>query len=1293
MSFIKHKRQVTLSPIGVRSFDDGSENVWNAVSEVAETFRQHTMRDAIAKGREEAENAAYAINSQAYTTFDDEGKPLALKVPEEYGRIRREVFLNITNQKYDQIVAKDIKNKSREFALKFPDPEAYNSQMKRFIEAKFGAAEGRFKQTVFNAASEEIAERKFDLEVAAEKRRIEQLKEDAKLNYVTELETLNSEMRGGLYYGAEGLAKYEEQLQKVVDAESLAFQVTNNITEHTNNRVRRQRISAFYEISKLSELTKKLDLDQKEAIKFALGNINAASLIDNQNIRDEVIKIVKQFDTLDIGSLQEMYSGNIDMYQSIDKAAIDQANNDLYITLKQKNNNTSEELAASEFPLTSLDIAIDNYLTQNKTLSSNPDLNSDVLDEAEDFIRRSFQEIIEDIPPSVYDENLIDSLGQALASNQIPTLEDYLPAAMDDDTKRLYTSSLKELVIAVEELHKANIPQDVRNNIFKNLKNYNDNRIKVEKDNNSRLSAKEAALINQEKMIAESNKEAFEQAFNKKKVAAQIANANAFGKYETMFESLLDQKKFDEAAEVMGKLDAAINTDFLSNDQHKKLAELREKAKTVGYKKDEYVKNEHKRNTQISLTSEIQALEMKFILNKDDPDVIAETKSLINKINSTKDSIDLDPSTLNTLLNPAQALLEKAINHKKDTKRNDLLDNYSNALLNLKDYNFSGDAEELKKLSNDALDAFSKLEPQVKEDKLAALNKAMADKIEPLLFNAISKGTNGRGFSEDQLTEIEQALRTGDAVEFMERFAGKAEAAALEILGAIRDTDINIDPVIEGFKSYARSLRNKFDRKETLARNIDRASTLGSSAGKEDINVYSEVVLNPLLGDGSSNPVNYFSTKGGAFFEFKGGEFVPSEYMKELDPILNSGLIPREIIDFLEMSATNPPQTTEGQQNLFDIYSKLTQGGAVGTGYNLLNNKNMPHQLSDSAKAILGAAYVDYEVLRNAGGSSSFGLSLVRIAGEASQMEKSFPEEFKNVIGKDVKGFLRDNFGEADVKTQRLLTNISYALLPNIRSEDMLTARLNKFIEVSYGKDDRMLGPTLSGSVAKARSLRFTQDEIRKMDDGIEQAILDTLDAYDEIRLTKSKKSTIKTLLEVELGGLSPLTFNADWKLTMLPNSDNMAQVMVEKNGRYEPYIYTEQIEQDGQMADQELPMIVNLLDYVPYPKADMSRLTETYYTRYRAIMQEVRADEPPSQFTLNNFMMKAIGMPTKEDLFQDPTGGTDEGAAAFMAYQFSKDPSLLLQEENKEVLKRLVKENFMTEEDANILVGASGAD
>ena len=108
-----------------------------------------------------------------------------------------------------------------------------------------------------------------------------------------------------------------------------------------------------------------------------------------------------------------------------------------------------------------------------------------------------------------------------------------------------------------------------------------------------------------------------------------------------MFESLLDQKKFDEAATVMGKLDAAINTDFLSNDQHKKLAELREKAKTVGYQKDEYVKNEHKRNTQISLTSEIQALEMKFILNKDDPDVIAETKSLINKINSAKDSIDL----------------------------------------------------------------------------------------------------------------------------------------------------------------------------------------------------------------------------------------------------------------------------------------------------------------------------------------------------------------------------------------------------------------------------------------------------------------------------------------------------------------------------------------------------------------------------------------------------------------------------------------------------------------------------
>ena len=108
---------------------------------------------------------------------------------------------------------------------------------------------------------------------------------------------------------------------------------------------------------------------------------------------------------------------------------------------------------------------------------------------------------------------------------------------------------------------------------------------------------------------------------------------------------------------------------------------------------------------------------MKFILNKDDPDVIAETKSLINKISSAKDSIDLDPSTLNTLLNPAQALLEKAIKHKKDTQRSDILDDYSNALLNLKEYNFSGDSEELKKLSDDVLDAFSKLEPQVKEDK------------------------------------------------------------------------------------------------------------------------------------------------------------------------------------------------------------------------------------------------------------------------------------------------------------------------------------------------------------------------------------------------------------------------------------------------------------------------------------------------------------------------------------------------------------------------------------------------
>ena len=1292
MSFIKQKQNVTLSPIGVRSFDTGAQNVWNTVSAVADEFQQIALQDAIAKGREEAENAAYAVNASSFKTFDTDGNPIALKVPEEYGRIRRDVYLNIVNQRYDQIVAQNIRQKSREFAFKYPDPTAYNNMMEGFVNSTYGAAEGRFKETVFRASSEEVAETKLTLQIAQEKARVEQVKLDAQLNYINEVEELTANLRSGVYYGKNGNDKYAEDLQKVVNAESRALQVTNDHTQHRKNRDRRLKVSASYAVSKLSNETKDMKDSQKEAIAASLENRNFATLIENDDVRNKVLQIIGEFETVEPNLLSSMYSGSIESYQKISEASEEEFNDESNTELRNINSSTSQDMSSTKDNTVKLNIAVMNYNLVNERLSENPALNKGEKDKAEDYIRKALQSIIEEIPKSIYDKQLVDQIGLALASNTVPNLDDYIPAALEESEKRVYRESLGDLASGIQRIHKSKIPLEVRNSIFETLKDYNNNRIEVEKANNTRISNKEAAILAQEKAIAKANKEANDLVIAKQKTEGEIANSSAFGKFEERFKALIEKKDFDGAADVLRQFDEVAQPEYFTNDQWKKYNQLQEQAKNLNYKKSEFVKKENKDETTKSLTSEINSLETRFIENKDDPEIIVEAKKLLEKVDLASKSLKLEPSTENTLKNPLQALLKESISHKQTTQREQIEDNYAEAIIDLIDYNYSGDHEELTKRTDKALDAFSKLPPQTKEDKLAKLNKSIADKIEPILFAAISKETNGRGFSEEQLLDIEEALQSGKETEFLKKFKDKPEAAVLEILGRMKDYDINIDPFVEDFKKFSTALRKEFDKGETLARKIDRGLTLGSVADKEDIDAVSSEILNPLLGDGSSNPVQYFSTKKGAFYAMRGGVLTPTEYMKQVDGILNSGLIPKEIVDFLEMSATNPPQTTEGQENLFHIYSKLTQGGAVGIGYNLLNNKQMPYQVNDNAKAILGAAFVDFDTLANAGGSSSFGLSLVRMAGEASQMDGvSLPQSFNNVIGKAVNKFLRDNFAEADIKTQRLLTNVSYALLPNIKSEDMLVAKLNKFIESSYGKDERMLGPTLSGSVAQARTLRFNKQEIRRMDDGIEEDILNLLDPIQKIRLTKSKPSTIKSMLELELEGKAPIVLDVNWKLKMIPNSDNMAMVMMPKNGRFEPFMYTEEIEQDGETGSQTLPMVVNLLDYIPYPKADISRLTETYYTRYRAVMQDSLKSD--NEFTLGNFAAKAIGFPTKDDLFGDPTGGTEEGARAFMAYKFALDPTLLKQQENKEILDLLVKEKFMTKEDANILVGASRAD
>ena len=113
----------------------------------------------------------------------------------------------------------------------------------------------RFKETVFRVSSEEVAERKLTLQIAQEKARVEQVKLDAQLNYINEVEELTANLRSGIYYGPDGNDKYAEDLQKVVDAESRALQVTNDHTQHRKNRDRRLKVSASYAVSNLSNET------------------------------------------------------------------------------------------------------------------------------------------------------------------------------------------------------------------------------------------------------------------------------------------------------------------------------------------------------------------------------------------------------------------------------------------------------------------------------------------------------------------------------------------------------------------------------------------------------------------------------------------------------------------------------------------------------------------------------------------------------------------------------------------------------------------------------------------------------------------------------------------------------------------------------------------------------------------------------------------------------------------------------------------------------------------------------
>jgi len=144
--------------IGVVSFDTDAAEVGNALANAGETLRQTAYRIDAQDAEEAGAKAAAAIEESKFRSFDENGKPIALKVPDGYGRIARQKFQEVAERRFIETMDNDIRLEAKRLGVKHDrNPLGFQNEMDAYLQGLSKLSDGRFRQyinSVGNAVKE-----------------------------------------------------------------------------------------------------------------------------------------------------------------------------------------------------------------------------------------------------------------------------------------------------------------------------------------------------------------------------------------------------------------------------------------------------------------------------------------------------------------------------------------------------------------------------------------------------------------------------------------------------------------------------------------------------------------------------------------------------------------------------------------------------------------------------------------------------------------------------------------------------------------------------------------------------------------------------------------------------------------------------------------------------------------------------------------------------------------------------------------------------------------------------------
>lgn len=179
MAVIREKIQFRNQKIGVTRVDTGQEQLWNTVSQAADTLTARAFQSAEIQARKTGKEVAENMSDKRLRTIDPEtGQPIAYQAPAGFGTVAQAAFEETLDRRYIRSVEQEIRDKANETYLKYVNdpqgPEKYAVDMEDYVGQMTKNANSRFQNMVRDTGAAYIASTKLNLLTKRQARIVEQ---------------------------------------------------------------------------------------------------------------------------------------------------------------------------------------------------------------------------------------------------------------------------------------------------------------------------------------------------------------------------------------------------------------------------------------------------------------------------------------------------------------------------------------------------------------------------------------------------------------------------------------------------------------------------------------------------------------------------------------------------------------------------------------------------------------------------------------------------------------------------------------------------------------------------------------------------------------------------------------------------------------------------------------------------------------------------------------------------------------------------------------------------------------